>query len=113
MAWPANNAGHAKATFEGGPFTAGKRGLPTIRPGEVLRAIVSREDDDRVVIQTVVFKMCKDCAYDVVKLCHPGFLDAPAVLRCSHRLVFLGEMGDHMHACGVEPDEERLVRLLR
>jgi hypothetical protein len=113
VARPANDAGHAEAAFEGGPFAASERCLPAIRPGKVLRAVVRGEDDDGVIVQTVILQMRQDRANNVVELCHPGFLNAPAVLWRAHRLVLLGQMRHDVHARGVEPHEEWLELLLR
>ena len=40
--------------------------------------------------QVVVADLRQDGADNIVELRHPGFLDAPAVLRRAHRLVFFG-----------------------
>src|SRR5215813_8730245 len=113
LAWPAYDRRHAEAAFKAGTLAAGERGLPTIRPGEVLSAVVGREDDDRVVIQTVVFEISHHRADDVVELRHTGFLDAPTVFRRAHRFIFLGQMRYDMHARRVKPDKERLRLLPR
>src|SRR5215469_17133873 len=55
LARPTDDRRHAKAAFEAGTLAAGERGLSAIGPGEVLSAVVGREDDNRIVVQTVVF----------------------------------------------------------
>src|SRR5215813_13765937 len=56
LARPAHDRGHAEAPFQAGALTTSERGLSAIRPGEVLSAVVGGEDDDGVVIQTLVCK---------------------------------------------------------
>src|SRR5215470_3985533 len=108
---PTDDRRHPKAAFEAGTLAARERSLPTIRPGEVLSAVVGGKDDDGVVVQTVVFEICHYRADDVVELRHACFLDAPAVLGCAHRIVFLGQMRYDVHTRGIEPDKERLALL--
>ena len=108
LAGPAYYCRHAEATFEAGALAACERGLPAIRPGKVLGAVVGGEHDDGVVVETVVLQICHDRADNVVELRHAGFLDAPAVLRVAHRLVFFRQVRHDVHARRVQPDEERL-----
>jgi hypothetical protein len=50
MPRPTDDAGHAETTFEAGPLAARERGLPAIRPGEVLSAVVGGKDNDGIVV---------------------------------------------------------------
>src|SRR5215831_15042358 len=72
VTWPPDDTGHAEATFQCGPFATSERSLTAIGPGEVLSAVIGGEDDDRVVIKTIVFQVSHDGANDVVELCHSG-----------------------------------------
>src|SRR5262249_4993487 len=110
---PADDARYAEAALKGRSFASGKGRLTTIGPSKVLRAVVSGEDNDGVVVNTHVLHLLHDGADDVVKLRHTGFLDGPAILRRAHLLVFVREMSDDVHAGWVEPKEERFTVVLR
>src|SRR5262249_53875542 len=53
-AGPANDARHAKTTFQGHTLGTGERSLPAIGPGEVLRSVVRGEHNDGVIVETLV-----------------------------------------------------------
>src|SRR5262245_20972653 len=108
---PTDDRRHAEAALERRSLAAGERRLATIRPGEVLGAIVSREGKDRVVLEPIVLEVFHDRTDDVVELRHSGFLDRPPVLRRAHVLVLLREMREHVHAGRIEPEEKRLAVL--
>ena len=81
LAGPADDARHAEAAFQHRPLAAGERRLAAVGPGEVLGAVVGREDDDGVVLEAVVLQLLHDRADDVVELRHAGFLDATSRSR--------------------------------
>src|ERR1700722_8252601 len=85
---PRTIAGTRAAAFAPRARAAGERSLSAIRPSEVLGAVVGGEHHDGVVVETVGLQIGHDRADDVVELRHAGFLDAPAVVRVAHRLVF-------------------------
>ena len=80
-----------------------------IGPGEEFGAVVGSEHDDGVVVDAQIFELLHYQADVVVKLRHAGLFNRPAVLRVTQRLILVREVGDNMHARGVEPDEERLA----
>src|SRR5271157_1358225 len=109
LARPADDGWRAESTFQDLPLATRKRCLAAIGPGEVLRAVVGGEDDDGVLLETLVVELLHDCADDVVKLGHSGFVDGPAVLRRAQLLVLFREMGYHVHPGRIQPEEERLA----
>jgi hypothetical protein len=112
LAGPASEAWSAEATFEHGSLAARKWRLAPVRPSEILGPVVGRENEQGVVVEAIVLEFLHDRADDVVELRHTGLVDGPAVLRRAQLIVFLGEVGDDVHARRVEPAEERLATSL-
>jgi len=74
--------------------------------------VVGGEADDGVAVETHVLHLLHHRSHHVVELGHAGFLDGPSILRGAQTLVLVRQVGDHVHARGVEPEEKRLaVRL--
>src|SRR5581483_1265244 len=109
LSGPAGDARRAEAAFEYRSLAAGKRRLAAVGPGEVLGAVVGRKDENRIVLEAVVFQFFHDAADDVVELRHAGLINVPTVLGRAHVLVFFGKVGDDVHARGIEPNEKGLV----
>src|SRR5215472_8212124 len=108
---PSHDGGRTETTFQPRSLAACKRSLPAIWPTKVLRAVVGGKYEDGVVIDAVVFQVFHDRADYVIELRHSTFLDAPAILGCTHVFVFVGQMSKNMHARWVEPQEEWLILL--
>src|SRR5262245_14554402 len=72
LARPAKNARHAETALEHSSLAPRERRLPSVRPGEILGAVVSAEHDDGVVIDAQVLELLHNPADDVVELRHPG-----------------------------------------
>ena len=87
MAGPPMISRHAEAAFHHRSLGHGKRRLSAIGPGELFRAVVSGEQDNGVVIQTIVFEILHHGADFVIQFGHPGFLKGPAILRIAHSFV--------------------------
>ena len=81
VAGPAGDHRHAHAAFHDRPLAGGEGRVAAIGPGEVLGAVVGREHDDRVVVETVGLQLVHHAADDVVELRHHAFFQIPLVLR--------------------------------
>ena len=101
IARPADHGRGAEAPLHDGPLAAGERRLTAVGPGEILRAVVRGEHENRVVVGAHVFELFHDRADDVIELCHPAFNGGPPVRRRAHFLIFFGEMGDDVNAGGI------------
>src|SRR5262249_10090029 len=113
LAGPADDRRHAEPALKRRTLATCERGLAAIWPSEVLRAVVSGEGNDGAVVYPHLLHLLHDRTDDVVKLRHTGFLDRPAIFGRAHLLVLVGEVGDDVHAGGIEPEEERLAVVLR
>src|SRR6185369_15432637 len=102
LARPAHETRYSEATLEHRALRAGERRLPAVWPGEVLGAVVGREDDDGLVVDAPVLQALEHGADDVIELRHARLVDAPAVLGRTHLLVLLRQVRDDVHARRVE-----------
>src|SRR5260370_20318408 len=57
LARPAQQRWDAEAAFQSGALASGERGIAAVRPSEVLRAVVSGEDDDSIVVDAHVLEL--------------------------------------------------------
>ncbi len=109
FARPANHRRGTETAFVGRALLAFERRVAAVRPGEGLGAVIGGEKNDGAVVLAHVIKLLQDQADVVIELGHAGFLDGPAVLRVSHFLVLVREMGDDVHPGRIDPAEERLA----
>ena len=109
LAGPAHGGGHAETAFPGGRLFAVERGGAAVRPGEDLGAVVGAVDDDGVVGDVQLVEQIEQLADMAVMLDHAVRVETVTGLALGLRL----EVGEDVHARGVEPDEKRLVSLDR
>src|SRR5215467_4717695 len=107
QAWPAHHRRHAVAAFPIGVLLAAERRGAAVGPGEGLRAVVGRVDDDRIIRDAEIVELLQQFANVRVMLHHavgidakPGFVPRLGLEPCPD-----------VHAGRTEPDEERLAVL--
>ena len=105
---PAHEHGHPERAFPVGVLLRAERRHRAVGPGVHVRPVVARVDDDRVVRDAHVVQRLEDRADRVVVLDHAVDVLAVAVLVAA--AVLGSDVGAHVHARRVEPDEEGLAR---
>src|SRR5882672_6537957 len=109
LARPADHRRDAETALHDRALGLRKRGLPAVRPGEDLGAVVGGEDDDGVVVHAAVLQLLHHDADVVIHLLHAGLVDGPAVLGVAQLLVLVRQVRDDVHPGRIEPQEERLL----
>lgn len=108
-AGPRGQHRYPKASFVHGAFFATERMIAAIGPTEDFGTIVAGEHDDRVVGHPKCVQLGEQLAHDPVQFGHRIGEQAEARLA----VPLLGEVRKGVTACGVVPEEERLVGLHR
>ena len=108
-AGPADGGRHAVAALPVGVLLPAEGRRAAVGPGELLRAVVGGVHDDRVVFEAELLELVEQLPDHRVVLDHAVGIGAEAGLA---RALLL-EVREDVHAGGVPPEEERLVRLLR
>ena len=109
QAGPAHHRRHAIAAFPVGVLLAAERRGAAVGPGERLGAVVGGVDHDGVVGDAEVVELLQELADLAVVLDHAVGIDAEPGLALRLGL----EAGPDVHAGRIEPDEERLLVLVR
>ena len=109
LAGPADQRRDAVAALPVGVLLAAEGGGAAVGPGEGLRAVVGGVDDDGVLGDAQRVELVEQLAHLTVVLDHAVGVDAEA----GHALRRGLQPGPDVHAAGVEPGEERLVRFVR
>ncbi len=110
---PAHHAGHAPAALPVGVFLTAERGGGCIRPSVVVRAIVGRIVDDRLVGDTEFIENFQELPDVHVVLDHAGgvFIGMRIPLG-SLGAAFGADVGAKVHAGAAPPDKPRLAGLV-
>src|SRR5215470_845695 len=106
---PSHEHGHPEAALPRGALLTLVGGGAPVGPRDDLGAVVGAVDHDGVVGDAEVVELLEDGTHHVVVLNHAVRVEADARAALGGRL----QMRPHVHARGVEPDEERLARLRR
>ena len=106
---PADDRGHAIAALPVRVLLASERRRAAVRPGERLGAVVGRVDDDGVFGDAEVVELLQKLPDLPVMLDHAVGIGA----KPRHALRFGLEVGENMHPGRIEPDEERLLGVMR
>src|SRR5215467_9309847 len=102
---PSHEHGHPEAALPRGAFLALVGGGAPVGPRDHLGAVVGAVDHDGVVGDAEVVELLEDGTHHVVVLDHAVRVEADARAALGGRL----QMRPHVHARGVEPNEERLA----
>ncbi len=108
MSGPANEARHAEGAFPVGVLLGAEWRHRAVRPGVHVRAVVAAVDDDRVIGDAHVIEGFEKRADRVIVLDHA--VDVLAVAVRVAAAVLGADVRAQVHAGGVHPAEERLVR---
>jgi hypothetical protein len=88
VARPADDHRHTHAAFHDRPLAGGEGRVAAIGPGEVLGAVVGREHDDRVVLESLGLQLGQHAAHDIVELRHDAFFQIPTIVASQFGSVF-------------------------